>query len=381
MKTSHISHVVLYAKNFYRHTGDVVKDMQRFMQLDGHPFWSIKTPEKVAKVMIADYIEWVNSLPEDFHHESKERLLKEANETVSWDDGVAGHIYRLLIIYSNYIPMVGSIMGYPIYDKYHLPQFNVKEHLFNENMSYDEMTKVAKDFLDETQESRYDRFMNNLLEKYDFEKVANIFNLLGDPVTAKELEDEMWDGYTEFMDEHSCEDGTMDSGYFDKFTKHFDLHFSTEDYRIDITAEVIFNTKTYIINKEFSDDAADEIFSIASTDTEFITDIIKSGNAINKVFASDGQWQHENEIDENRLTFDSISNTFISMTQSLKEEHTKKYLEKKKSTWFGTGYCKYLIKIIDEKSFALQIIFEHVFACSIMESELWCGGCFDDKKY
>ena len=380
METSHISHVILYSKNFYRHTDDVVKDMQRFMQLDGHPFWTIKTPEKLVKVMRADYLKWVNSLPDDSRFGSKERMIREIDNTVWWAKDAASHIHHWLISYSNSIPLVGSITGYPVYDKWHKPQFNIKERLFNENMSYEEMMKAAKDFLDETQESRYDTFMNELLEKYDFEKVAKIFNLLGDSVTEKELEDEMWDGYTEFMDEHSHEDGTMDFGYFDKFTKHFDLHFSTEDFNVSIDAQALFNTKTYTINEEYSDAAIDEVFKAASTDTEFIIGIIKSGKAINKILEDDGY--SGDKIDEDRLTFDSIHDHILSMANGFKSEDTKEYLAKNKSTWHGSGYGKYIVKLND-KSFTFQVIFEHIFGCSIMESELWHNGSnsFRDAKY
>ena len=62
METKHINHVVLYAKNFYRHTNNVVKDMQRFMQLDGHRYFQINTPEKVEKWMRKDFIKWLNSI-------------------------------------------------------------------------------------------------------------------------------------------------------------------------------------------------------------------------------------------------------------------------------------------------------------------------------
>lgn len=379
METTHISHVILYSKNFYRHTGDIIKDMQRFLQLDGHPFWTIKTPAKLVNTMRADFLKWANSLPDDFHCEAKERIIRDVDEGVRWAKGEEALIYHWLITYSCYIPLVGSITGYPIYDKWHLPQFNVKEHLFNENMSYDEMMKVAKDFLDETQESRYDRFMNNLLEKYDFERVANIFNLLGDAVTANELEDEMWDGYTEFMDEHSHEDGTMDSGYFDKFTKHFDLHFSTKNFNVNIDAEALFNTKTYTVNEAFSDSAIDKVFEVAASDTEFIMSIIESGNAINKIIDEDGYWG--DKINEDRLTFDSMHNSIVSAASSFKEEDSKEYLNEHKSSWHACGYKKYIVTLIDEKTFTLQIIFEHLFGCSSMESELWTGNSYTDKSY
>jgi len=381
METSHISHVILYSKNFYQHTGDIIKDMQRFMQLDGHPFWSIKTPEKLVKVMRADYLKWVNSMPDDSRFGSKERMIKDIDKTVGWADGAVGHIYHWLISYSGSIPLVGSITGYPIYDRWHLPQFNVKEHLFNKNMSYEEMMKAAKDFLDETQESRYDAFMNELLEKYDFEKVAKIFNLLDDSVTEKELEDEMWDGYTEFMDEHSHEDGTIDFGYFDKFTKHFDLHFSTDDFNVSIEAQALFNAKTYTVNEEFSDDAIDKVFKLATTDTEFIISIIKSGKAINKILEDDGCSGNINIIHEDRLTFDSIHDSILCMANGFKSEDTKEYLAKNKSTWHGSGYGKYIVKLND-KSFTFQVIFGHIFDCSIMESELWNNNSiFTAAKY
>ena len=101
MKTSHINHVVLYAKDFYRHTGDIIKDMQRFTQLDGHKFWEVKTPDKLLKVMRADYLKWAESLDDD--DENKKDMLDEVDDVVAWERGVAAHIWRYIIIYQNHI--------------------------------------------------------------------------------------------------------------------------------------------------------------------------------------------------------------------------------------------------------------------------------------
>ena len=381
MKTSHINHVVLYAKNFYRHTGDIIKDMQRFMQLDGHPYCTIKTPEKLQQVMRKDYIEWANSLPDNF--QSKDFIIKGIDNKVRWADGPEAYIHHYMSSYAIYIPLTGAQLGYPIYDKYHLPQFYTKEHLFDGNMSYEEMMKVAKEYLDESQESRFDTYMNNLLEKYQFEKVAKVFNLLGDPVTAKELEDEMWDLYTKFMDEHVYENGEMAQGWYTELSKHFDLHFTTNNYSVGIDVQALFATQELSVKGEYCDKTIKELFKNASTNTEFITNVIKAGNAINNIFTYEGWLAFNHTIPEDRLTFDSISDNIKSMTSYFIEDGLKKQdviNDEKKSSWIASGYGKYIVSV-EENKVTLKILFEHIYETVCMDERLWNGKCGDEKAY
>ena len=375
MKTSHINHVVLYAKNFYRHTGDIIKDMQRFTQLDGHKFWEVKTPDKLLKVMRADYLKWAESL----EGEDKEKALKDVDSVVAWENGVEAHIWHYIIIYMNHIPMTSAQLSYPIYDQYHMPQFKLIEPIFSKDQSYDEMMAAAKKLLDETQEDRFDEYMNRLMESYPFEEVAKVFTGVGDPVTKEDLENEMWGEYEKFMDENVLENGEMVSNYFNRYTKHFELFFDTRHYSVNIHAEVIFNSITVELPGKFNDKTIHELLHTASNNTEFIQRRIEITNEINKVF--EPNFLCDNTIDEKYNEYDDIVNSIESIENSFNDDYTKTRLLKKKSAGISTGYFNFLVDI-KENSTVLTIHFEHIFECSIMEDELRNKTCFiHGEKY
>ena len=381
MKTSHINHVVLYAKNFYRHTGDIIKDMQRFMQMDGHSYDSINTPEKVWKVMRKDYLEWVNSLADIPNYEDNYQvLLKDADDVVYWADGVEAHIWHILIIYSSsYIPMSSKYLGYPKYDQYHMPQFSLTKPIFNKSQSYEEMITAAKKVLDQTHEDRYDEYMNILMDKYPFEKVTEVFTSVGDPVTKEGLESELWDEYTKFMDENVLEDGEMVSGYFTRYTKHFHISFNTENYMVDVQVEAIFNTITVELPGEFNDKTIHDLLQIASSNSEFIERRIEITKVINKVFeGSDSLKVINDEYNE----YGHIVNSIEDIESSFENKYIKERLLEKKESGISTGYFNFLVKINDNST-TLTINFEDIFECSIMEHELrnFVSSFISGKKY
>ena len=381
MKTSHINHVVLYAKNFYRHTGDIIKDMQRFMQMDGHSYNSINTPEKVWKVMRKDYLEWVNSLADIPNYEDNYQvLLKDADDVVYWADGVEAHIWHILIIYSSsYIPMSSKYLGYPKYDQYHMPQFSLTKPIFNKSQSYEEMITAAKKVLDQTHEDRYDEYMNILMDKYPFEEVTEVFTSVGDSVTKEDLESELWDEYTKFMDENVLEDGEMVSGYFTRYTKHFHISFNTENYMVDVQVEAIFNTITVELPGEFNDKTIHDLLQNASSNSEFIERRIEITKVINKVFeGSDSLKVINDEYNE----YGHIVNSIEDIESSFENKYIKERLLEKKESGISTGYFNFLVKI-NENSTTLTINFEDIFECSIMEHELrnFVSSFISGKKY
>ena len=369
MKTSHIKNVVLYAKNFYRHTDDVVKDMQRFMQMDGHSYKSINTPEKVWKVMRQDYLEWVNSLADMSNYvDEYSHLLKDVDNVVLWADGVEAHIWHILIVYSNsYIPMNAKYLGYPKYDQYHMPQFNINGRLFDRTKSFEDWNKAAKDFLDVSQEDRCDEYMNILMEKYPFEELARIFNEMGDHTSEGALQDELWDLYTNFMDENTTGDGTVTPGYFNLYSDHFYLRVNAEHGGADFTVEAIFVEATYAIPGKLSGDKVSQLFKMAETDNQLLAGYETYAKKTNEVFDNIGFHSIKEEHTQTDYAIDTIS----SMRKEIEENYVGHYdnLVKDGKLSIGTGYFRFNVKV-NEDNIKLHVQMTHIFDCSIMEQEL-----------
>lgn len=369
MKTSHIKNVVLYAKNFYRHTDDVVKDTQRFMQMDGHSYKSINTPEKVWKVMRKDYLEWVNSLADMPNYADEYRyLLKDVDKVVLWADGVEAHIWHILITYSNsYIPMNAKYLGYPRYDQYHMPQFNINTCLFDRTKSFEDWNKAAKDFLDISQEDRCDEYMNILMEKYPFEELAHIFNEMGDHTSEGALQDELWDLYTNFMDENTIGDGTVTPGYFNLYSEHFYLRVNAEHGGADFSVEAIFADAIYTIPGKLSIDKVSQLFKMADADNQLLADYEAYAKKTNGVFDNCGFHSIEEEHTKAEYAIDIIN----SVRKEIEENYIGHYdnLVNNGKLEFGIGYFKFNVKV-NENNIELHVRMTHIFDCSIMEQDL-----------
>ena len=375
METKHINHVVLYAKNFYRHTKDVVKDMQSFMQLDGYRYFQINTPEKVVKCMRNDFIKFMNSVEDP---EERARLEKDIDGTVRWCDGPEAHIWHYLIVYSGAtIPIVGSQIGYPIYDQYHLPQYGVRDIDFRRDDSYEVLMQKAKTFLDTTHEDRFDEYMNQLMDSYDFDTAAKIFNQLGDDITANGLADELWNDYTEFMDENLLEGGNIKGLYKHNNTKHFSITYSTKNYRVDVDVHAILSSADYVVEKPAAqvdnfEPLICKLFEKAVADNKLIEDTIKARKTANSIFGAESI----DKFGDMHLEKDHIIESFNSMCRSLIEDtFTRDYLLEHGRCGIETGCFKYTVTI--EPDFVkLNIISTGLFSCSIMESDLKNYSCF-----
>lgn len=375
MKTSHINHVVLYAKNFYRHTGDIVKDMQRFMQMDGHPYKKINTPEKVWNVMRKDYLEWAESIPKD-NDDSK--LVNEADSVVAWTTGIAAHIYSVLIKYSIYIPMTGSQIGYPKYDQYHMPQFGIREGIFDRTKSFEDWNKAAKDFLDTSMEDRCDEFMNQLMDKYPFDDVTTMFNALHDDITEEQLKDELWNLYSEFMDENAPGDGSVKHGYFTVYSEHFMLEIRTEADAPGFDAHALFKMTTYTVPGECSKETLGKVYDMAIQDDQLIWDRIDICKKINELFPDN----YDYSFSERQLEYGWSRSVIVEHKKHLVENEygAYDYLTKKKRSCGGSGNFELITEIKDD-CVKLTVIFYAIFACTAMERELWNPSFLEDKKY
>ena len=384
MKTSHIKHVVLYAKNFYRHTGDIVKDLQRFMQMDGVPFKKINTPEKVLAMMRKNYLEWVDSLDAkgiDYKHDI-DSLRRDADGEVAWTTNrTEAKLWHYVIVYSNvYIPM-NKIIGYPIYDKYHMPQFNIKEKLFDKNGTFEDWNKAAKDFLDVTQEDRCDEYMNNLLDEYPFEEVSQIFASIGVNVSADELSNELWALYSKFMDDHSFEDGLVTNDFFNLYSDHFYLRIDTTCGGVGFDVEALFGEMTCTSPKEAGIEALKDLFGMIAHD-EYLFDTFSTVYKKNdEVFANN---IYMNKHGEDHSTYEWYSKSVMDLYHEFAIDYVGNYTKLMQDKHIGLGYGMlwYDITIHEDNTISITVRFTDVFKCAIMEQELWSLTCgISSKKY
>ena len=95
MYIKHINHVVLYAKNFYAHSDDVVEDLKNMVFLD-HGFRP-KTDEELHNIITTDYKMWIKSLPNDDSYRSVISEYKSGKlEKVAWsDDGPVAEMWHI----------------------------------------------------------------------------------------------------------------------------------------------------------------------------------------------------------------------------------------------------------------------------------------------
>ena len=75
MKEALNNHQILYAKNFYKHSGDIIRDMQNVCKLDC-PKGNFSSLEKILNFMREQFINWLDVTPE---------VHKEVGSKVAWD--------------------------------------------------------------------------------------------------------------------------------------------------------------------------------------------------------------------------------------------------------------------------------------------------------
>ncbi len=175
MKTDHIRNVVLLAKYFYKHTGSIIADVQKAMELDGFTFKS-ECPsdnyDDIFETMIKNYDLWRNSLEGESYRNVEKKLRPHSGY-----DEKTGIILEILSIYRTYIPMDIKHLGVPTYDKDHQPQDCVKYQFWR--VFDDDKAKMerAKEFLSKYQLDIIDDYMNKLMDSYDWKKASAYFNI------------------------------------------------------------------------------------------------------------------------------------------------------------------------------------------------------------
>lgn len=208
MYIKHINHVVLYAKNFYAHSDDVVEDLKNMVFLD-HGFRP-ESEEELHSIITNDYKMWVKSLPND---ESYRGVIKECAdselEKVAWaDNGPVAEMWHILITYSSEIPLFSGNFKAPFYGTKegitYKPQYNIREDIFSD-CDPKSNSRAAYNFIRQPHPHILTDAWNRFIEETDYTKCVNLLAAIGVSKTINEvknmfiaLKDEFFKKYKEY---------------------------------------------------------------------------------------------------------------------------------------------------------------------------------------
>jgi len=369
MKTDHINHVILYAKNFYRHTGDIIKDMQRFCQWDGIPYRKVKTPEKLLNVMLKNFDIWRETLKDEYYCKEKEIT------GVAWEsDPIKAKLWSILISYDCYIPMNSHFLKPPIYDRYHLPQYMTRPCLFHKGDDFDDMMHNAQLFLEKTQQYWMDIYANTLLCEYNWESAVKGIACFGEGVTENQLKNEFWDAYLKFSDEHFV-DEYMESGFYTIKTPHFHINIDAKDERVDIELHCVLSKWHYECRCDHRNGAIDVLYDDAINEdkTRFIERV--------KDFKS----LEIDDVPNHMLDVDGINTLFQDMRDTFHRENNSEDDVYDNRICIMTGCFVFELKGKDDgnmNDYTLDLSFEMLFNCSIREDHLQSDSiCISSPSY
>lgn len=155
---SKINNVVLYSKNFYVHSDNLIEDMFNMVRAD-HPETEINSVDELISIMKSDHKDWF------LHHFSD----KDYNlYSVPWEtDQTASIIYAILIDYNSYIRIYGSGLKAPVYsDKPGFyPQLNLSsqfKNIFEGLKTVDEFNEAINNLFNMSKSEHLDNFINDL---------------------------------------------------------------------------------------------------------------------------------------------------------------------------------------------------------------------------
>ena len=126
MKVDHINNIVLYAKNWYRQSNDMMADVRKYCLLD-NPEAKVDTDEELFETMKANYIEWWESLTDE--HERSTHSY----EYISAGDKTPRDIIRSMLIYLGGIRNQFDGLKAPVYSRKDniLPELNLRSGYYD----------------------------------------------------------------------------------------------------------------------------------------------------------------------------------------------------------------------------------------------------------
>ena len=264
------THQVLYAKNLYQHTGDLIADMRKVCKLD-QPDWNFSSPTQILKFMRQQYKIWLDNTPE---------VEKDLGAQVAWDDNpITAEMWCILSSYSSFIPMTmnhGYIQELPRYDVLK-PQYNARmismfDEVFTRKMTTEDLKKRADELLNMSSVEILDILADEIMRKFDFKKAAKIVNMFGGHVTPQDLDEELWNGYSDVIGYNLDEQGNLPERNYYKFTEHFEIEVlgmfkpnHTFGIEVHLTAAKMEYTHPVKVTEENFQDCVDQCVASIKT--------------------------------------------------------------------------------------------------------------------
>ena len=392
MNTPKNTHQILYAKNFYRQTGNIIADMRKVCKLD-EPNWDFSSPQQILKFMRKQYAIWLENTPE---------VDKEVGSKVAWDDNpISAEMWSIMSAYACYIPMSSKyIHGLP---NYHVlkPQYNAylgytdRVHPFTKDMTAEQLTQKAKEILDRTNLEIVDIIADDACRRFNYEKASKLLKEFGEDVTPEELDDELWDGYSNLIGLNIDENGNLPERYYHCFTKHFSIGISPV-----FQPNHTFNIDIDLIPFKFESVSENTI-----TDENLMDEVKKLSDNILNEFRTSGALSKMSEV-ANRLFDDEDKYIIWDVPKSLTgtEEDLFEYIKacidyddsydssERYKRWFKECRDEYdpgwsrsgsFAKFIYNENGKLKVVvpFETLFECGALDHELWNGCIVAEAKY
>lgn len=386
------THQILYAKNFYQHSGDIIADMRKVCQLD-EPNWDFSSPYQILKFMRNQFKIWLDNNPQ---------IGKELGEKVAWDSNpIRAEIWSILISYSVYIPMISKyINGLPRYDVIK-PQYsatlsyNDSTAVFSKKMSVQECVDAAKTILGRTNLEILDIIADDAARRFNYKKAAKFLKEFGEEVTAQELDDELWDGYSQFIEEQLDENGNLPERDYLMVTKHFTVTMCpifrpNTSFNFDINLNPI---KTEYISEDVV--TVENIKELTMKSRNACVDQLRENGSIDKISQVSNKLYEEKqniwEVPEHLTTINLESKIRECIDVDLDNwkrfgYDNKKYYESFKK-WAdgnygmtGTG-CFNVYTFNEDKHLKTIVTFWTLFECSADDKSLWNGRIIDAPKY
>ena len=391
MNKPKINHQILYAKNFYAHSGNIISDMRKVCKLD-EPNWDFSSPKQILKFMRKQYNLWLENNPE-IHRDGENR--------VHWDDNpVSSEMWSYIIAYSIFIPMTmihGYIPELPRYDVLR-PQYNAHvygEHksLINKSMSIDEMKEKVNSLFHMSNLEVMDMLADELVKKFNFKAASELLSMFGENVTAKELDEELWNAYSYLVEDNLDEDGNLPEKTYVVFTDHFHLKINPvfkpgEIFDMDVDLipfkfqfESLENIRgqiekcTFGVINQFKDSGA--MYKISKVCTELYDDCRNELWDVPQHLA----------VTESELYERMVENTDAKCAEWdwlgwTNESIYKRFQESDNANnpfGFGSGcFTSYIYN--DNGHMRVLVTFETIFDCNVMEKELRNGMWIDERK-
>lgn len=387
------THQILYAKNFYQHSGDIIADMRKVCQLD-EPNWDFSSPYQILKFMRNQFKIWLDNNPQ---------ISKESGEKVAWDSNpIRAEIWSILISYSVFIPMISKyINGLPRYDVIK-PQYsatlsyNDSTAVFSKKMSVQECVDAAKTILGRTNLEILDIIADDAARRFNYKKAAKLLKEFGEDVTAKELDNELWDGYSQFIEEHLDENGNLPEKDYLMVTKHFTVTMCpifrpNTSFNFDIQLNPI---RTEYISEDVV--TLENIKELAMKCRNTCVDQLRENGSIDKIskvandlFSTDQTiWE---EIPEHLTRFDLEAHIRNCIDTDLSYWERFGYNDQNYfegfSKWVGGDYgvsgggCFTIYTFNENGHMKTMLVFDTLFECGADDKSLWNGRIIDAPKY